>query len=174
MNEQEKRNLILKIAQTKVGIKENPPNSNKVIFNTLFYGKEVQDGIGLDGKPNKNAAYPWCATSVSEIFQEAKLPLGKIGWNRGYAGCPYAIEHLSSWGKEVSYKDSLPGDIIFFSWKSNGVWNHTGILKSKGDINFITLEGNTAVGNDSNGGEYMERQRNIFAGLKFVRPNVYN
>lgn len=168
MNEQEKRSLILKIAQTKVGIKENPPNSNNVIFNTIFYGREVHDG----DKPG--AAYPWCATSISEIFQEAKLPLGKIGWNRGYAGCPYAIEHLSSWGKEVSYKDAQPGDVIFYSWKSNGIWNHTGILKSKGDANFIALEGNTAFGNDSNGGEYMERQRKIFAGLKFVRPNVYN
>lgn len=174
MVEQEKRALILKIARSKIGIKENPPNSNCVLFNTLFYGKEVRDGIALNGKPDKNAAYPWCATSVSEIFQEAKLPLGKIGWMRGFAGCPYAIENISKWGKEVSYSEAQPGDIVFYSWKSNGVWNHVGILELKNIKDFLALEGNTAVGNDSNGGEFMERDRNIFKGLKFVRPNIYN
>lgn len=167
--EQEKRDLILKIAKSKVGIKENPPNSNNVIFNTLFYGREVHDGDKL------GATYPWCGTSVSEVFQEALLPLGTIDYRRGYAGCPYALQHLDKWGKEVSFEDAQPGDIIFYDWNLDKKFDHTGILECKNVLAkaFKAYEGNTAVGNDSNGGEFMYRPRTFFAGVKFVRPNIY-
>ncbi len=170
MTENQKRELIVKIAISKVGISENPPNSNKVIFNTLFYGKEVFDG----DKPG--AKYPWCGAFVSEIFQEAKLPLGKIGWTRGFAGCPYAIANVKDWGKEVNFEDTLPGDVVFYDWNLDGKWDHTGILKSKIVMRktFNAIEGNTAIGNNSNGGSVMDRPRTYFSGVKFIRPNIYN
>lgn len=170
MTETQKRDLVLKVALSKVGIIENPPNSNKVIFNTLFYGKEVFDGDKLGAK------YPWCGTFVSEVFQEAKLPLGKIGWNRGFAGCPYAIANLKGWGAEVLFEDANPGDIVFYDWNLDGKWDHTGILKSKIVLkkSFCAIEGNTSSKDNSNGGSVMDRQRTYFSGLKFIRPNVYN
>ncbi|MBA2648072.1 MAG: CHAP domain-containing protein, partial [Legionella sp.] len=167
MNEQEKRLKVLEIAAYYVGTKESPPNSNNVLFNTRFYGHEVRDGIALNGKPDKNAAYPWCGTSVSEIFQEAKLPLGRIGWMRGFAGCPYALENMHKWGVEVKFEHAQPGDVVFYDWQCDGKWDHVGVLKSKYIVtkDIHVYEGNTArpkskdpkVMHSSNsiGGEFM-------------------
>lgn len=188
MTEIAKRDLILSIAASKVGIKENPPGSNQVIFNTLFYGREVRDGISLKGLPDKTAFWPWCGTSVSEIFQEAKLPLGKIGWLRGFAGCPYALNHLKDWGVEVSFEEAQPGDISFYDWQGDGNFDHVGIIKFKvlATKEIHAYEGNTAypkskdpkeaAKSNSNGGEYLLRDdRKYIAGrVKIVRPNVYN
>lgn len=176
LSETEKRALILNIAQSKVGIKENPAGSNNVIFNTLFYGHSVKDGYNLKGEPDKNAAYPWCFTSVSEIFQEAKLPLPGLQYRRGFAGVPFALSVLDKWAKEVSFEDTQPGDLIFYDWNQDGKPDHVGFVKTK-DLKLRTvqaLEGNTGIGNDSNGGEFMDRPRKVFGGMKFYRPNVYN
>ncbi|MFK5173308.1 CHAP domain-containing protein, partial [Propionibacterium freudenreichii] len=63
-----------------------------------------------------------------------------------------------------------PGDIVFFDWDLNGNVEHAGIFVKWIDKNhFECIEGNTAVGNDSNGGEVMIRKRHKkFA--KFVHP----
>ena len=51
---------ILEIARLQLGIKENPPNSNRVKFNTAYYGQEVS-----------GSAYPWCCAFVWWVFREA-------------------------------------------------------------------------------------------------------
>lgn len=185
MTEKQKRELILTICDKYVGVTESPANSNNVIFNTRFYGREVRDG----DKPG--AKYPWCGTSVSEIFQEANLPLGVIDYRRGFAGCPYAISALKdpkkSWGEEVSFEDAQPGDIVFFDWDGNAVWDHVGILYSKSipTCRLWVYEGNTSIPKstdpkemhkaNSNGGAYMLRDDRKFIKnrVKFVRPNIY-
>jgi len=48
---------LLNIAQGQVGITEWPANSNKVKYNTWYYGKEVS-----------GSAYPWCAVFVCWCF----------------------------------------------------------------------------------------------------------
>lgn len=178
MTEAGKRQAVLAVAAKYVGVKENPAGSNNVFFNTLFYGVEVKDGFDLKGKPNANAKYPWCGTSVSEVFQEALLPLGTIDYRRGFAGCPYAIANLTKWGKEVSFADVQPGDIAFIDFNLDGKWDHVTIVndKSLAHVNFGTYEGNTSdKGSQSNGGEFMKKLRAYTpAGVKFVRPNVYN
>lgn len=166
MTEKEKRALIIKISEASIGIKESPPNSNNVIFNTRFYGKEVS-----------GSAYPWCATFVSEVFQEAKLFLGIIGYSRGFAGTQYALANIGKWGKIVPKEEAQPGDIVFFDWNVDKKPDHVGIVKeinlTANKINFVTIEGNTSLGNNSDGGEVMKRQRQ-FSHSTFVKPNVYN
>ena len=49
---------ILEIARLQLGIKENPPNSNRVKFNTAYYGQEVS-----------GRAYPWCCAFVWWVFR---------------------------------------------------------------------------------------------------------
>ena len=44
---------LLRIATAEIGTKENPAGSNKVKYNTWYYGREVS------GK-----AYPWCMVFV--------------------------------------------------------------------------------------------------------------
>ena len=51
---------IIKKATSYLGTKENPAGSNKVKFNTDYYGREV-----------KGASYPWCCTFVWDIFRLA-------------------------------------------------------------------------------------------------------
>ena len=48
---------LLEIAQAQVGITEYPADSNKVKYNTWFYGKVVS-----------GSWYPWCAAFVSWLF----------------------------------------------------------------------------------------------------------
>ena len=49
--------MICKTALSQVGVKEKPKNSNRVRYNTWFYGKEVS-----------GAKYPWCCTFVCWVF----------------------------------------------------------------------------------------------------------
>jgi hypothetical protein len=152
---------VLEIAKAQVGIKESPAGSNKVKYNTWFYGKEVS-----------GAEYPWCGTSVSWIFDQAEINLGKVGFLRGFAGCPYAVANVKKWGRIVTVP--LPGDVTFYDWNGDGRFDHTGIFdKDLGGGKFAAYEGNTAIGNDSNGGEFMYRDDRKYKNAIFVRPNVY-
>ena len=40
-----KASEILELAKSYEGTKESPANSNNVIFNTHYYGREVYDGL---------------------------------------------------------------------------------------------------------------------------------
>ena len=51
---------ILDTARAQLGIREEPPNSNRVKFNTAYYGREV---AGSD--------YPWCCAFIWWVFWEA-------------------------------------------------------------------------------------------------------
>ena len=55
--------MVVAAALAEVGVKESPKNSNRVKYNTWFYGKEV-----------RGSAYPWCMTFVQWCFAHAKEP----------------------------------------------------------------------------------------------------
>ena len=149
---------IIEIATAEIGTKESPPNSNKVKYNTWIYNKEVS---GLQ--------YPWCGAFVSWVYNEAEMPLGNIGLKKGFVGCPYAVERISKWGKLVTVPQE--GDVVFFDWEGDGKFDHTGIfVKDNGAGTFDSIEGNTSVSNDSNGGEVMRRVRK-YKNCIFVQPN---
>jgi hypothetical protein len=153
------RERIIEIALSQIGTKESPLNSNTVKYNTWFYNKEVS---GKD--------YPWCGAFVSWCFDQAGVSLGKVDFLRGFAGCPYAVKNIHKWGRIVT--KPLPADVVFYDWTGDGKYDHTGIFNkdSKGGF-FQAIEGNTAFGNDSNGGEVMLRERS-YKNAIFVRPNV--
>ena len=132
---------ILRIAKREIGVEESPAGSNKVKYNTWYYGREVSGG-----------AYPWCMTFVQWLFNEAGNPLGKKT-----ASCNALINWLKPQGK---YKTSnyKRGDIVFMDFNGKGV-THVGILEEIKDGNFITIEGNTSVTSDDNGGKVMRRTR---------------
>jgi len=162
---------VIDIAKLEIGVVESPPNSNNVKYNTWFYDQEVKDGFNLKGEKDANAKYPWCGTFVSFCFDKCELNLGKIGWSRGFAGCPYAVEKVAKWGKIVTIPEI--GDVVFFDWQGDGKFDHTGIFeKDLGKGLFQSIEGNTAFGNDSNGGCVMVRADRKYKNAIFVRPNV--
>lgn len=143
-------NQILVLAQSQVGTTEYPPNSNSVIYNAAFYGHEVKDGV-----PNKNSTYPWCCAFVWWVFSQFTPCLVKKT-----ASCA----DLGQWFKDNGRWGATPhvGDVVFFKFNTNNRWtNHVGLVKEvlDGGLKIKTIEGNTSVGNDSNGGAVMERTR---------------
>lgn len=156
---------VIHIAKLEVGVVESPANSNNVKYNTWIYDREVHDG----DKPG--AKYPWCAAFVSWIYDKAGFPLGNIGMPKGFVGCPYAMERIAKWGKIVTIPQA--GDVVMYDWQGDGKFDHTGIFDSDlGKGLFKAYEGNTAFGNDSNGGAVMLRADRKYKNAIFVRPNV--
>lgn len=152
---------IIETALKEVGTKESPPDSNNVKYNDWIYGKPVSG-------PN----FPWCGAFVSWVYANSGFPLGNIGVTKGYVGCPYALANIAKWGKVVSRHEVKPGDVVFFDWNHDQRMDHTGIfVKDLGNDLFESIEGNTSLGNDSNGGEVMVRQRR-YSVATFVHPNI--
>lgn len=137
-------NKIIEVAKKEIGTKENPINSNKSKYGKWF---------GFDG-------FAWCGMFVSWVYFMAGVKLPKIGFSMpGFAGCQTAIAYFTKNNKITT--TPVEGDIVFFDWNGDKRSDHTGIfVKDNGDgKTFTSIEGNTAIGNDSNGGEVMERRR---------------
>lgn len=141
------------IALKEVGYSELPANTNKTKYGKWFL---------LDGNP-------WCGMFVSWCFDKAGIVLPKIGFAKpGFAGCQSAYAYWKKAGKIVTTPQR--GDIVLFDWNADGRYDHTGIfIRDLGKGKFESVEGNTAVGNDSNGGQVMVRER-LYKVAIFVRP----
>lgn len=145
---------VLKVARDEIGTAEKPKNSNNVKYNTWYYGQEVWDG------KNRNK-YPWCMAFVQWCYMTAQHPL------------PYKTASCSSllnWYKKnkpelVHTTEPQPGDIVIYK-------GHTGIFEKLGpDPKYMyVIEGNTAVGNDDNGGCVMQRYRKVSSAIAFITP----
>lgn len=146
---------IIEVATAEIGTKEVPDNSNKTKYGKWF---------GLDG-------LYWCAIFVSWVYDKAGVPLGNIGFLKGMAGCQTAIAHFKKTGEITT--EPQQGDIVFFDWNGDGRFDHTGIYIKKIDKNYFeTIEGNTSLVNQSNGGEVMRRKRAFNKNAIFVHPKV--
>ena len=143
---------ILEVARKEIGTVEIPTNSNRTKYGQWF---------GLDG-------VAWCGIFVSYCYYFWGKPLGRVGFLKGFAGCQTAVAHYKEKGKIVI--DPEPGDIVFFDWNGDGRYDHTGIfVNKKNEYYFYTIEGNTSMSNNSNGGMVMERVRKWDQAI-FVRP----
>lgn len=144
---------VTEIASKEIGNVESPANSNKTSYGRWF---------GYDG-------VPWCGMFVSWCFAQAGKPLGNIGFSKGFAGCQTAVAYFTKKGKITT--TPIEGDIVFFDWNADGRYDHTGIfVKWLTETTFETIEGNTAVGNDSNGGKVMRRTDRNKKFAIFVHP----
>lgn len=144
-------NRIIEIATAEVGTKEQPENSNETKFGEWF---------GLNG-------VAWCGIFVSWVYAMAGKQLPKIGFSKGFAGCQTAVKYFKDNNKITV--NPVPGDIVFFDWNADGRVDHTGIfIKDFDGIWFKTIEGNTSLKNQSNGGQVMIRQRKYGSNVLFV------
>ena len=156
---------ILEVARSQLGVKESPANSNNVKYNTAYYGRAVHD--------TADAKYPWCMVFQWWVFREAGAPELFYG-GRKTASCCTLMDYAASHGQLVR-SGYRPGDLVFmrFSQKRTRP-EHVGLVKevrSNGDI--ITIEGNTGLGNDANGGQVQQRVRYAWQVLGAYRPH-YN
>lgn len=134
---------IVEIARKEIGTVEVPENSNKTKYGKWF---------GFDG-------VVWCAMFVSWCYAMADEQLPNIGFKKGFAGCQTGYAYFKKMGWITD--EPVAGDIVLFDWNGDGRFDHTGIfVEWITNISFNSIEGNTAVGNDSNGGKVMLRERN--------------
>jgi hypothetical protein len=139
-------------AAKHIGVKEDPPGSNKTEFGVWY---------GVNG-------VAWCNIFVSYCFQIGANHTICNGFNgagtragKGCAFVPTTEAWLKATGLWVGRTEPQPGDIAIFNW-DGGRPDHIGIVEQNlGNGRFQTIEGNTAVGNDSNGGQVMRRERQI-------------
>ena len=150
---------IINKAKSYVGVKENPPYSNNVIFNTDYYGHPVN-----------GSAYSWCCTFVWDIFRMCGASDLFYGGQKT-ASCTTVLNWAKNNGMIVNNSSGRKGDLILFDWDSSGDADHIGfIVEKNSDGSYTTVEGNTSLnGSQSDGGEVMLRNRKSYI-RAIVRP----
>lgn len=137
------REKALLIAKKELGIKEFPYGSNIVKYSTWY---------GLNG--------PWCAMFITWCYAQAG---NKNTFKRGsnYAYCPFIVNDARAERNGLrTVSKPIPGDLVLYDW-DGGVSDHIGIFERwvTPGSSFLAIEGNTSLGNQSNGGQVMRRLR---------------
>lgn len=155
------RQRAVAVALAEVGVKEHPAGSNS--------GPRVSEYQAVTG------AYeaPWCASFATWVWAHVGVRLD--GFNTAY--CPSWVQAARAGRNRLSLvakADARPGDMALYDWGKDGTSDHIGMLTTRvgADGSFKAVEGNTSVGNDSNGGEVMVRDRNAGSVQVFVRVRV--
>jgi len=151
-------NDVLTLAKKYIGTKENPANSNNVVFNADYYGRAVN-----------GAQYAWCCVLQWDLMRMAGASKLFYDGNKT-ASCTTLMTWAKANGLFVTggYE---PGDMVFMNFDSNKKdAEHIGIVESVSGSTVHTIEGNTSIGNDSNGGEVMRRERSVGLILGAFRP----
>ena len=139
---------VLDTARAELGVREDPPESNRVKYNDWYYGRTV---IG--------SAYPWCMAFVQWCFAQAGRPLPFRT-----ASCSALLGWYRQNRPECVVGDPQPGDIIICTF------SHTGIVESVQGGVITAIEGNTSAGNDANGGQVQRRTRGRSLVKAYIRP----
>ena len=144
----------LSVAIGELGTKESPPNSNQTKYCSWY---------GMVG--------PWCAMFCTWAYEQAGDSPSFVK-GKSYAYVPYIVSDARAKRNGLSVTTSpVPGDLVCFDWYYDGTFDHVGLFeKWLSGSSFNAIEGNTATGNDSDGGEVMRRQRSTGAqSTVFVR-----
>src|SRR5262252_560795 len=162
------REQALQLAIKDIGVKESPANSNMQKFGEQ-YG---ENGVA------------WCAIAATCWYLNAGSPVGasfqtvkQAGQNDRHDFVPYVVSDARNarYGFSVT-NTPMPGDVVAYNWggpsnASEWDFDHVGLFEAwvSGSA-FTAIEGNTAYGNDSNGGEVMRRSRDVNGqGTIFIR-----
>lgn len=146
---------VLTAARKEIGTRENPPGSNKVKYNTWFYGREVS-----------GASYPWCCVFVCWVFAQA----GVAELVRRTGGCTTLMNWFKARGRLVPVREVRPGDIVFYQFDKDAYADHVGIVEQVSKNGVTAIEGNTSVTSNDNGGAVMRRSRGWGCILAAARP----
>ena len=154
---------ILAVARKEIGVKESPANSNNVKYNTAYYGQEVWDG-------KAGGKFPWCMVFIWWLFHQAEED-GLFYGGKKTASCSALMSYAQAHVQWVT-GNYQPGDIVIMDFPGNKFrTDHCGIVVTALTDGVRTIEGNTGVGNDSNGGDVMERTRPLSVILGAYRPH---
>ena len=113
--------------RSKVGIRES--GENAVIFNTHYYGHEVN-----------GPQYPWCCAFIWDVFRECGLSRLFCGGQKT-AYCPFVVNWARVNGQWVTggYK---VGDLLLYDWDGDGKADHIGFCTAWVGSFGTAIEGN--------------------------------
>lgn len=146
-------------AITQLGTKESPAGSNHQKYGVWY---------GVD-------RVAWCAIFVTWNYVTGAASKVFAKGSR-YAYVPYIVADAGAGRNNLALtSDPQPGDIVCFDWEQNGVADHTGLFEKWIDRgkSFYSIEGNTGIGNDSNGGEVMRRTRAVSSLARYQGHPVF-
>lgn len=143
-------NEVLRIARAEIGYKESPADSNKTKYGAWY---------GLDGQP-------WCMMFLQWIFHQAGVS-DLLPTKTASCGAMMRAAQPAGLWVTSSYQ---PGDLVIYDFPGGAATDHCGIVESVSSSYVTAIEGNTAVGDDSNGGEVMRRTRPLSQVVGAVRP----
>jgi len=164
------RAAALERAQSQIGNKESPPNSNLTKYGD-WYG---ENGV------------PWCAIFATWCYElgakdaghpdgsPSFLTLAASGGTADYWDyVPYIVSDARNGRRGLAVVNTpQPGDLVCFDWQRNGEYDHVGLVETPPDSSgaFTAIEGNTSTSDNSNGGQVMRRNRDTTAqATTFVR-----
>ena len=143
---------ILAAARGEVGVKESPAGSNRVKYWDWY---RERTGAGYQGQP-------WCAAFVAWCLCRASVWAAAKDEGR-FRYCPSIVAWAKGqglWrGRDASPR---PGWLVLFANK--GTACHVGIVESSSGGVLTTIEGNTSITSNDNGGTVMRRSRTLGTG----------
>lgn len=148
---------LLALARGELGVTESPKGSNRVKYNTAYYGREVSGD-----------SYPWCCVFLWWLFREAGAPELFFGGERT-ASCGTLAGYARQHGLFVTggYR---AGDLVFLRFGGTAI-QHIGIVERvAADGSLVTIEGNTGSDSDANGGQVQRRNRPLRYAAGAYRP----
>ena len=125
------REDIIALAKTQLGVTEEPPGSNNVIYNTVYYGHPVS-----------GAEYPWCVVFIGWLFRELGASNLFCGGN-ATASCDY-VRNWAMQNNQWITDNYQPGDLVLFDWNSDGKLDHIGLVIEVNGNALTTIEGNVS------------------------------
>lgn len=149
---------LLNKAIAELGTEEKPANSNKVKYNTWYYGKPVS-----------GSAYPWCCAFICWLFYKSGAAnLFCDGQKVAY--CPTVESYYKKIKRWYPNTKGKKGDLCLMDF-GKGRASHIGIVEKKNsDGTYTVIEGNTSTSSNDNGGKVMRRIRNKSVIRGFARP----
>ena len=145
---------ILRIARGEIGVTESPAGSNRQKYGAAY---------GMIG-------VPWCVIFCWWCFREAGASALFYGGGKT-ASCSQYIAWAKKAGQWVT-GDYKPGDLVFFDFnpKAGDGVDHVGIVESWDGRTLVTIEGNTSMTSQDNGGAVMRRTDHGAYAVGAARP----
>lgn len=145
---------VLTIARGEIGTKEQPSGSNRVKYNTWYYRKEVS-----------GAGYAWCMAFVQWCYEQSGNSLPLLT-----ASCGALLRWYQRYQPEciIDVDCARAGDVVIFDFPGGAATDHCGILEGIGKETVTTIDGNTGISGEANGGAVLRRTRS----RKYVRAVI--
>lgn len=152
---------VIEIAKGELGKTEHPPGSNKVLYNTEYYGREVS-----------GPEYKWCLVLLWWIFNRAGEGQAFFGGAKT-ASCGTLYRWYKAQGLTVPKNEVKAGDIVILNFKGTMDTQHCGLVVDTGTNWIQTIEGNTSPGlegSQDNGGCVARKIRTMAQVVGVCRP----